>query len=102
MSEPVVVTDNHVASRFEAQVGGVLAGFADYRLTGEGFIVFPHTEVSPDFEGRGIGSSLVRQALDKVQADGGLTVVPVCPFVRSWILRHPGYADLAHLGPWDG
>lgn len=101
MSDAVVVTDNHDASRFEAHVGGVLAGVVDYQLSGDGFIVFPHTKVLPEFEGRGIGSALVRQALDQVRADGELTVVPVCPFVRTWIQRHPEYTDMADLGRWE-
>lgn len=52
-----------------------------------------HTEVGDDFEGRGVGSALVRGALDDVRRNG-LSVQPLCPFVKSWIQRHPGYGDL--------
>jgi uncharacterized protein len=89
----VVVTHHPEQSRYEARVGDTLAGFAQYQLTSE-LIVFTHTEVDDAFEGQGVGSSLVRQALDAVRADGGLRVRPWCPFVRDWIDHHPDYADL--------
>jgi predicted GNAT family acetyltransferase len=92
MSE-VSVRDNGAESRFEAYVDGQLAGFSAYELS-DGLITFTHTEVDDAFEGRGVGSSLVRQALDQVRADGGLRVRALCPFVREWIQHHPDYQDL--------
>ena len=58
-------------------------------------MVFVHTEVDDAFEGQGVGSLLVRQALDSVRGEG-LRVVAQCPFVKAWIERHPEYADLTH------
>ena len=43
--------------------------------------------------GKGIGSKLIQGALDQVRADG-LKVIAQCPFVKGWIGKHPGYADL--------
>lgn len=106
MSDAVVVTDNLRAHRFEAYRGpsggpeagdGDLMGFAEYELT-DHTIVFTHTVVDPAFEGRGVGSALVRHALDAVRADGELQVVPRCPFVAAWIERHPAYRDLLAAG----
>jgi len=88
----ISVTDVSSASRYEITVDGVLAGFAAYRDR-DGRRVFTHTEIDPRFEGRGLGSQLVRAALDDVRARG-LTIVPLCPFVRSWLGKHAGYADL--------
>ena len=88
----VDVTDVASASRYEITADGVLAGFAAYRDR-DGKRVFTHTEIDPRFEGRGLGSQLVRAALDDVRARG-LTIVPTCPFVRSWLDKHEGYADL--------
>jgi uncharacterized protein len=79
--------------RYEARVDGALAGFAAYQLEADR-IVFTHTEVDPRFEGRGVGAGLARFALDDVRASGTRRVVPRCPFIRSWIDRHPDYADL--------
>ena len=56
-------------------------------------IVLVHTEVAPAVEGRGVGSRLVSAALDDIRARG-LRLVPICPFVRAYLGRHPEYADL--------
>jgi len=91
----VEVRDNLAKHRFEAYVDGALAGFTAYDLTDGGGILLLHTEVDDAFEGQGVGSLLVRQALDSVRGEG-LRVVAQCPFVRAWIERHPEYADLTH------
>jgi hypothetical protein len=88
----VTVTDNAAAARFEIDVDGEVAGYAEYRRR-EGVVTFTHTVVDPAYEGRGVGSALVRGALDAVRAEGA-RVLAQCPFVRAWIERHPDYADL--------
>ena len=89
----VTVRDDRERNRFEAvDESGVVAGFAAYRRSPKR-IVFTHTVVDDAFEGRGVGSTLVRAALDAAREEG-LTVVPRCPFVRAYIEKHPDYADL--------
>jgi hypothetical protein len=88
----VMVTDNADGHRFEARLDGQLVGFAEYRLDG-GTIVFTHTQVDDAAEGRGVGSALAVFGLDDARRRG-LAVVPKCPFIRSYIERHPAYADL--------
>jgi len=90
----VATSNNPEASRYEARVDGDLAGYAEYLLR-DGEIVFTHTVVADAFEGRGVGSVLVRAALDDVRGTGGRTVVPRCPFVEAWIEKHPDYRPLA-------
>lgn len=94
MSEPVV-TDNPDLQRFEARLDGTLAGFAEYQLTDE-LVVFTHTEVDPSFEGRGVGSALAQFALDQVRAEGTRKALPLCPFIKSWIQRHPDYLPITY------
>ncbi|GGK68871.1 N-acetyltransferase [Sphaerisporangium melleum] len=92
MTETVEVADNPAAARFEITVGGTLAGFAEYRQK-PGKTVFTHTEIAPEFEGQGLASRLIRDALDATRA-AGRAVVPLCPFVARYIERHPEYGDL--------
>ncbi len=80
------------AERYEMRDGDRLLGFAAYHRRGD-TLVFTHTEVDPDEGESGLGSRLVRAALDDVRAKGE-RVRPLCPFVRGWIERHPEYADL--------
>ncbi|GAA3837943.1 GNAT family N-acetyltransferase [Sphaerisporangium flaviroseum] len=92
MDHAIKVADNPGAARYEITVDGRLAGFAAYRAL-PGRLVFTHTEVDQEFEGHGFGSTLVRGALDSAR-EAGVTVVPRCPFVASYIKRHPEYGDL--------
>jgi len=94
----VVTSNNPQAGRYEAYIDGELAGFAQYQLT-DRVVVFTHTEVDDRFEGRGVGSALARFALDDVRADGTREVLPLCPFIKAWIGKHPEYQDLVHAVP---
>jgi uncharacterized protein len=85
------VVHNHEASRFEIVVGGDTA-VLDYALT-DGRIVFVHTGVPPALEGRGLGSELARAGLEFARSQA-LRVEPRCPFIRSYIGRHPEYQPL--------
>lgn len=87
------VTKNTDKGRFEIAVDGKLAGFADYRVGELGVVVLPHTEVDDAFQGQGLAGELVRFALDDIRSEG-YRVDPACSYVRSWIDRHPDYADL--------
>lgn len=97
MNADVHVSDHPDESRYEARLDGELAGIAAYRL-GEDVITFTHTEVESEHEGQGIGGTLARFALDDARRRG-LQVRPRCSFIRSWIERHPDYADLVADSP---
>ena len=85
------VSNNAAQHRFELEVDGHVAA-AYYERSGE-VIIFEHTEVPAELGGKGIGSKLVKGALDQVRAEG-LSVVPQCPFVKAWIEKHPDYSNL--------
>ncbi|MEV8634828.1 GNAT family N-acetyltransferase [Streptosporangium sp. NPDC051023] len=77
---------------YEAEVDGKYAGKLEF-VRRDGVIIYTHTEVGEEFEGKGVGGSLARTALDAARAEGA-QIVPRCPFVGGWIRRHPEYADL--------
>jgi predicted GNAT family acetyltransferase len=89
----VATSHNPEASRYEAHLDGELAGFAEYELTDQ-LVIFTHTQVEDAYEGHGVGSALARFALDDVRASGTRKVLPLCPFIKGWIEKHPDYADL--------
>lgn len=86
-----VVRDNRELHRFELEVDGQIA-FSKYARE-NGIITFMHTEVPKALEGRGIGSALVKGALDLARAED-VKVVARCPFVKAWLERHRDYAEL--------
>lgn len=92
MPDAVRVEDNPAEHRYEIFLDDTPVGFAEYRDALGQRVLF-HTVIDPEFEGRGLGGKLAAAALDDVRAKG-LEVVPTCPFIRSYIERHPEYADL--------
>jgi predicted GNAT family acetyltransferase len=91
MSE-VSVRNHPEQHRYEAHIGGELAGYCEYNLVGDA-IMFTHTEVLPAFEGQGVGSKLARHVLDEAKS-GGKHVIPVCQFIAGYLRKHPEYAEL--------
>jgi predicted GNAT family acetyltransferase len=85
------VHDNKDARRYELQTEAGMA-FAEYRPAGPA-VMFTHTEVPEEMEGQGVGSRLVKAALDDVMAQGK-KVIPMCPFVAGYISQHKEYLEL--------
>jgi predicted GNAT family acetyltransferase len=92
----IVVTQRPERLQYEITVDGELAGLALYSDRG-GVRTFVHTKIDDRFEGEGLASVLIREALDDVRAHG-LTIVPQCPFVRSYVAQHPEVTDLLAPG----
>jgi predicted GNAT family acetyltransferase len=88
----LTIRDDDATRRYEALVDGEIAGFLAYATHGDR-IALLHTEVLPTFEGQGIGSSLAAFALDDARGRGRRVVVR-CPFVRSYVDRHPEVLDV--------
>lgn len=85
------IADNPDRHRYRARLGDRVVAYAEYELE-PGRIVFTHTVVKPEMEGRGVGSRLARFVLDDAR-DRGLRIVPRCPFIRAYIRRHKEYAS---------
>lgn len=86
MPDSTEVTDNQAESRFEFSADGHLAELK-YRRNGKR-LVLVHTEVPAELEGHGVGGRLVEAAIGRAARDG-MTLVPICPFARAWLERHP-------------
>jgi uncharacterized protein len=90
MNKDERVVDNRADSRFELTVDGAVAELI-YRRRADRLVLL-HTEVPKALGGRGIGGQLVQAAVERASSEG-LTVVPLCPFARSWLERHPAVAE---------
>jgi predicted GNAT family acetyltransferase len=88
---PGDIRNNVAQHRFELDAGGHTA-VPCYTLS-PGVITFTHTEVPPEIGGQGIGSKLVRGALEAARAQG-LKVVAKCSFVSAYIGKHGEFAGL--------
>jgi predicted GNAT family acetyltransferase len=85
------VDHNQAKRRFEVSAGGVTAMLVYDLAPGE--IIFVHTEVPKQLEGKGVGATLVKAGLEYARG-AGLRIVPRCPFVRSYLEKHPEAAGV--------
>lgn len=88
------ITDNQAESRFELAEQDGLAELIYRRRANR--LVLVHTGVPSKLEGHGIGGRLVKAAVGRAAAEG-LTVVPLCPFARDWLERHPDTAGTVNV-----
>lgn len=87
------VNNNAQKHRFELTLGEDKAAFIQYAEMGEGVLALTHTEVPDEFEGQGVGSTLIRGTFEIIEAQG-LKIVPMCSFVAAYLRRHPEYQSL--------
>jgi uncharacterized protein len=102
--ESLRIDDVPAAARYEAYLDGRLAGWVDYRRIGvppRRRLVAIHTEVPPEFGGRGIGKALVRRVIDDARAAGD-RISPLCPLFASHFERHPEDGDVLAPGRRGG
>lgn len=97
----VTIRNNPENERYVAEINGEVVAFTVYHIRHGDIYFFVHTEIADEFQGQGIGRQLVREALDDVRAIGG-TVVPLCPYVASFIGKNPEYDDLVDHHIYDG
>jgi predicted GNAT family acetyltransferase len=93
MNDPnVTVRDNVERRRFEIDLGDDTFATAEYTLPA-GKIMFTHTEVPEGYEGKGMGSALIKAGLAAAR-ERGLAVIPMCHFFAAYMARHPEEQDL--------
>jgi len=95
----VSIIDQPQSHRFVIIADGTPAGEITYRLR-DGRRVVDHVGVDTAFEGQGVGGRATAAMLDLLRASGEM-IVPLCPFVHSYIERHPTYADLVDHELYD-
>jgi predicted GNAT family acetyltransferase len=88
----ITIRNNPERSRFEVIDGGKVIGQAAYRDydAGQAQRIFYHTEIADEYGGQGLAARLATQALDETVADG-ITIVPVCPYIKKFLTKHPEY-----------
>ena len=91
----IEVSENKEKKRFEVSLEGKLA-LIDY-IRAEDKMYLTHTEVPSEMEGKGIASSMVKQVFQQIR-DENLKLVPLCPFVASYLKRHPEWKDILASG----
>ena len=93
-SEPIVLRqDGPTRGRYVIQLAPGYEAEMTFRKADDGTIVIDHTGVPPEYEGQGLASRLVRQAIADAR-EQGFKITPVCSYVVAQFRRHPEWADL--------
>lgn len=92
MSEAPVVRDNPDRNQFEIELGEGEFAYAKYNLL-PGAIRFYHTVVPESHGGQGLGTALIKAGLAAAR-QRGLKVIPICPFFRAYLKKHPEEQEL--------
>lgn len=90
------VVHKEVVHRFELEVEGAVA-FIEYKVKKPDVFAFVHTLVPDAHKGKGVASQLTKGAFEWCR-DHGVQIVPVCPFIVTFVKRHPEWNDLIHEG----
>lgn len=90
------ISNDSQRQRYQASVGGELAGFIEYRPRGV-HLDLVHTEVLPQFEGRGLAGRLAQFALEDAGRQGR-KVIPSCSYIARYIERHSQFQELVAPG----
>jgi predicted GNAT family acetyltransferase len=89
----VTIRNNPDRERFEVLMGGNVIGKAAYKTYDGGGTpqrIFYHTVINEEYGGQGLAGKLATVALDETVA-AGLTIVPVCPYIKKFLTKHPEY-----------
>lgn len=87
------IINNTNNSRIEAKLDSEIIGLIDYELSDDKIMIVPHTEVNTKYEGQGIAGAMTKELLEFAEASG-YKVLPICPYTKTYIDRHPEYHKL--------
>lgn len=86
MADAPTVQRDDENNRYVLTVDGETAGFAEVVREGSR-ARFVHTQIDPEFRGRGLSEILAAEALGDA-ARSGDTIVPLCPFMAKYLRSH--------------
>ncbi len=91
-SIPITREEGPSKGRYVALVDGHEAEMT-YSRAGERLLIIDHTGMPDALRGRGVGQALVRRGVEDARAEGHL-IMPLCPFAKAQIERHPEWQDV--------
>jgi len=84
--------ETETGGRYVTVIGGARAEMT-YSKAGQTRIIIDHTDVPDELRGQSVGLALVRRAVEDARA-GGFKIIPLCPFAKATLQKHPEWADV--------
>ena len=95
------ITHDEQQRRFEFTRDGVELAHLEYvpraGSDGQASWAFTHTWTEPAARGQGLAAKVTVGALEAARA-AGVKVIPICPYVASFLAVHDEYSDLDPAG----
>ena len=98
MESTKVVFLGHATGEVQLFTDDVKVGKMNIALTKGRLTVF-HTEVSPEYEGRGFAKLLLNQLVSYAK-ENDLRIIPLCAYVNTQFRRYPAEYDDVWLKDW--
>jgi hypothetical protein len=90
--EPITVTHNKARQRYEVLLPDGDHAVIAYEMMGDKMGLM-HTVVPEAHEGKGIAGTMAKFALEEAK-EQGIKVLPYCPYIQTYVKRHPEYNDI--------
>ena len=78
---------------FEASIDGNKAGLMTYTWAGDTRFIIDHTEVEPEYNGKGVGKEMVLKAVSYAR-ENNLKIIPLCPFAKATFDKNSDLQDV--------
>lgn len=85
------VIDNKEMNRFETEIDGHQA-IIEYSVL-PNILSLNHIEVDKELAGKGVASEMTEKVLLQIE-QRGLKVIPICPFIKKYIQKHPEWNSI--------
>ena len=69
------------------------AGLMTYSIPDSNFIIIDHTEVNPDFKGKGVGKEMLYKIVNMAR-NKNLKILPLCPFANAMFKKLDNINDV--------
>jgi predicted GNAT family acetyltransferase len=93
MTDTVNIEFNEKNGNFNITSEGKKVAIMTFVFAGPDKIIIDHTEVSPAFNGKGLGKKLVEKAVE-VAREKNWKIIPLCPFAKKTFDRNPQFKDV--------
>ncbi|GLQ08161.1 hypothetical protein GCM10007913_00930 [Devosia yakushimensis] len=97
VGETVQREDGATKGRYRLVIDGAEAEMT-YSRIGRRQLIIDHTYVPATLRGRKVGERLVQRAVEDARRDG-VVIIPLCPFAKAQIERHPEWQDVLRRPP---
>jgi len=89
----IIQTEANKKGAFTAYSNHIEAGKMTYTWAGNTKFIIDHTEVSPEFNGQGVGKKMLMEAI-KMARDKKVKILPLCPYAKSVFDKTPEIRDV--------